>query len=81
MSEYEASAFESVDALRGDQLAQLNDFRENYAQTASRYLPSKNLIHLRKCEYRAFNSKKYDESVAHAHQAEQLELLERDQHY
>lgn len=51
MQEYEASAFESADTLKADQLAELDDFRENYAQTAPRYLPSKNLIFLRKCEY------------------------------
>jgi len=60
MSEYEANAFQSVDKLRQDQLAELNLFRENYPQIAQRFRPSRRLLDVAQMEKRSFGVKMYD---------------------
>lgn len=62
MSEYEANAYQSIDRLRSDQLAELNKFRESYPLYAERYHPSRRLLDIELMEKKSFGVKMYDQA-------------------
>jgi hypothetical protein len=81
MSEYEANAFQSIDRLRQDQLAELNKFREDYPLYAERFRPSRKLLDIGIMERKSFGVKMYDQATQYVRAAEQIEVQERDAHY